>query len=212
MFPATIKLTPWQPHDFWVGIHLISKLKITSTCSHAYTQWQHWQQFSSITYLFGMIYIYIYIYIYSTLPIYRGLSSPNNSRMTPIARPLGRGMGVFRESLIWPKFPRSNLVYIVLYGTVIYRESIVYGTHGTLMYRHSMTCHSMLGYSEPCRYKSWIVWVFRYVILHLTVSFQYGIFYPHKPTELCYIDCAKLQNTQSTHHRTDFLCSKRGNE
>ena len=31
--------------------------------------------------------------------IYRGLFSLNNSRETPIAHPLGRGMGVYREIL-----------------------------------------------------------------------------------------------------------------
>ena len=41
---------------------------------------------------------------YSALPIYRGPFAPNNSRETPIARPLGRGMGIFREILVWPKF------------------------------------------------------------------------------------------------------------
>ena len=40
----------------------------------------------------------------SALPIYRGHFSPHNSRKTPIARPLGRGMGVFREFEVWPKF------------------------------------------------------------------------------------------------------------
>ena len=41
---------------------------------------------------------------YSVFPIYRGVFSPNNSRETDIARPLGRGMGVFREILVWPQF------------------------------------------------------------------------------------------------------------
>ena len=41
--------------------------------------------------------------LYSALPIYRGLFS-NNSRETLIARPSGRGMGVFREIMVWPKF------------------------------------------------------------------------------------------------------------
>ena len=41
---------------------------------------------------------------YTTLPICRGLFFPNNSQEAPIARPLGRRMGVFREILVWPKF------------------------------------------------------------------------------------------------------------
>ena len=36
--------------------------------------------------------------------IYRGLISPNNSRETSIAVLLGRGMGVFHEIIVWPKF------------------------------------------------------------------------------------------------------------
>ena len=52
--------------------------------------------------------------------------SPNNSRETPLARPLG--MGVFCEILIWQKLYlriKYSVCGIVLYGTVIYRESIV---------------------------------------------------------------------------------------
>ena len=45
-----------------------------------------------------------FVPVYSALSIYRGLFSPNNSRKTPIARPLGRDMVVFRDFLIWPKF------------------------------------------------------------------------------------------------------------
>ena len=41
--------------------------------------------------------------IYNALPIYRGLSSPNNSRETPIDWPLGRCTGVGRGILVWPK-------------------------------------------------------------------------------------------------------------
>ena len=41
---------------------------------------------------------------YSALPIYRGLFYPDNSWETPITCPLGRGMGVFREILVWRKF------------------------------------------------------------------------------------------------------------
>ena len=66
---------------------------------------------------------------YSALPIYRGLFPPKNSRKTPIARPLGRGMVVSREFLVWPQF-YLRIYYamcsIVLYCTAIYRESIVW--------------------------------------------------------------------------------------
>ena len=69
------------------------------------------------------------------LPLYRGLFSPNNSRKTPIARPLGRGMVVVREFLVWPwsltDVLHSNLLcclHVVLHCTAIYRESIVYPT------------------------------------------------------------------------------------
>ena len=65
---------------------------------------------------------------YSALPISHGHFSPNNSRKTPMARPFGRDMGVFRELKIWPKFRiRSccTVCNIVLYCTVIYRESII---------------------------------------------------------------------------------------
>ena len=65
---------------------------------------------------------------YTAFPIYRGNFSPNNSRKAPIARQLGRGMGVLREFEMWPKlFHRSccTVCNIVLYCTAIYRESIV---------------------------------------------------------------------------------------
>ena len=65
---------------------------------------------------------------YSALPIYRGLFTPNNSREIPIGRPLVRGMGVFREILVWPTFYLGILCIargFVLYGTAIYRESRV---------------------------------------------------------------------------------------
>ena len=65
---------------------------------------------------------------YSALPTSRGHFSPHNSRKTLIARPLGRGMGVFREFEMWPKFYIQSccaVCNIVLYCTVIYRESIV---------------------------------------------------------------------------------------
>ena len=61
---------------------------------------------------------------YNALPIYRGLFSPNNSRETPIARSLGRGMGVFREIIVWPMYylrVQRTVCGIVLYGTAIYR-------------------------------------------------------------------------------------------
>ena len=61
---------------------------------------------------------------YSALPIYRGLFSPNNSRKTPIARPLVWDMVVFRELLVLPKFylrVYCAVCSIVLYCTAIYR-------------------------------------------------------------------------------------------
>ena len=57
--------------------------------------------------------------------ISRSLFFPNKSRQTPIARPLGRAIGVFREFKFWSKFyfrsyyARCN---IVLYCTMKYRE------------------------------------------------------------------------------------------
>ena len=66
--------------------------------------------------------------LYSGLAIYHSLFSPNNSRKTPIARPLGRGMVVFGESLVWSKLYLYCAVYsIVFFCTAIYRESIVSG-------------------------------------------------------------------------------------
>ena len=65
---------------------------------------------------------------YSALPISRCHFSPNDSHKTPIARPLGRGMGVFREVEVWPKFYLRSCCarcIIVLYCTVIYQKSIV---------------------------------------------------------------------------------------
>ena len=65
---------------------------------------------------------------YSALLICGGNFSPNNPRKTPIPCPLGRGMGVFREYEAWLKFYFRSCCAgcnIVLYDTVIYRESIV---------------------------------------------------------------------------------------
>ena len=42
--------------------------------------------------------------MHSALLTYHGLLSPNISQETPIAHPLGQGVGVFREIIIWPKF------------------------------------------------------------------------------------------------------------
>ena len=70
-----------------------------------------------------------YSSMYSALPISRGHFTPYNSRKTPIARPLGRGMGVFRESECWSKFYLRSCCAVcnfVLYCTAIYRESIVF--------------------------------------------------------------------------------------
>ena len=63
---------------------------------------------------------------YSALPIYDG--HLNNSRKTPMAHPLGRGMDGFREFEMWPQFYLQiccALLNIVLYFTAIYRDSIV---------------------------------------------------------------------------------------
>ena len=66
---------------------------------------------------------------HSALPTYLGIFSPNNSRKTPIARPLRRCMVVFRAFLFWLHFYiRIYCVVcsIVLYRTAIYRESLVF--------------------------------------------------------------------------------------
>ena len=69
--------------------------------------------------------------LYSALPIYRSHFSLNNSRKTPITRPLGRGMGVFRKFKTWLKFHLRSCCAgcnVVLYCTAIYRVySISYG-------------------------------------------------------------------------------------
>ena len=65
---------------------------------------------------------------YSALPISHGHSSLNNSQETPIARPLGRAMGVLRGFKVWPTlYRRGHFVVcnIVLYCTAIYWESTV---------------------------------------------------------------------------------------
>ena len=38
------------------------------------------------------------------LLIFHGHFNPNNSQKTLLARPLGRGLGLFREFEVWPKF------------------------------------------------------------------------------------------------------------
>ena len=64
---------------------------------------------------------------YSVFQIYRGLFSPSNSRKTPIARPLGRGMVVFRESLVLPMFIFKFIVRCAAACYIVpgYIESIV---------------------------------------------------------------------------------------
>ena len=67
--------------------------------------------------------------IYSALAISRGHFYSNNLRKTAIARPLGRGMAIFREFEIWSKFfLRSccTACNIVLYCAAIYREYSIY--------------------------------------------------------------------------------------
>ena len=65
--------------------------------------------------------------VYIALSISRGHFSPNKSRKIPIARPWGRGMGVFREFEVWPKFYHRNCAVCndVSYCTAMYRESIL---------------------------------------------------------------------------------------
>ena len=68
----------------------------------------------------------------SALPISRDHFSPNNSRKTSIARPLGWGMGVVREFQVWPKFYLRSCCAgcnIVLYCTAIYWDSIIMRSH-----------------------------------------------------------------------------------
>ena len=72
------------------------------------------------------------IRLYCALAISHGNISPNNSRKTPIACPLGRGMGVFWEFEVQSKFYiRSSYTgyNIVLYYTAIYRESTVWASN-----------------------------------------------------------------------------------
>ena len=83
-------------------------------------------------------------YQYSAPPICHGLFSPYYSQETPIAHPLRRGMGVFREILVWQKFCLRilcTLCDIVLDGTAIYRYIIVYTkTDYDSFYPHSVPC------------------------------------------------------------------------
>ena len=67
--------------------------------------------------------------LYSTLLLSGGHLSPNNSQKTPIARPLGRAMGIFSELEVWPKFYLRSCCAecnIMLYYVALYRECIVY--------------------------------------------------------------------------------------
>ena len=66
--------------------------------------------------------------IQCTPGLYCILFSPNDSQKTPIAIPLGQGMVVFREFLVWPTFYLGIycvMCSIVLYCTKIYQESKV---------------------------------------------------------------------------------------
>ena len=77
---------------------------------------------------------------YNAPPIYHGIFSPDNSLKTPIARPLGRGMVVFREFIVWPKFYIRIYCAVcstVLYCTAIYRKSIICVN---AKYRESIIC------------------------------------------------------------------------
>ena len=57
-------------------------------------------------------------FIYSALSIYGGLISPNNPRKIPIARPLRRGMVVFREFLVLT----SDLLFCVQYDMLLFGD------------------------------------------------------------------------------------------
>ena len=65
---------------------------------------------------------------YQTVQCAPDIFSPYNSRETPIARPLGRAMGVFREILVRPKFYiRISVLYAVSCDMVSrYIESLQY--------------------------------------------------------------------------------------
>ena len=60
--------------------------------------------------------------MYSGLPISLGHFSPNNSRKTPIARPLGRGMGVLREFKVWPKLYHRSCCAVCNFFFIFYRD------------------------------------------------------------------------------------------
>ena len=66
--------------------------------------------------------------MYSALLISCGHFSQNNSWKTPIARPWGRGMGVFREFKIWSKSCLQSCCAsnTMLYCTAMYRGSIIH--------------------------------------------------------------------------------------
>ena len=60
---------------------------------------------------------------YSALPISRGHLSPNNSRKTPIAHPLGRGVDVLREFQVWPNlYHRSCCAVSMQYCAILCRN------------------------------------------------------------------------------------------
>ena len=73
------------------------------------TQHLTWQVKSSLIYkitilLYHQVCLSYWCFCqYSAHSIFCGPFSPNNSRKTTIAHPLGRGMGVLREFEVWPK-------------------------------------------------------------------------------------------------------------
>ena len=69
---------------------------------------------------------------YRALPIYRVLFSPYNSRKTPIARPLGRGTGVFREIVVWPNFTFEFSVLCVVSCNMHCDRSRLYSSNNNI--------------------------------------------------------------------------------
>ena len=58
---------------------------------------------------------------YSALPISRGHFSPNNSRKTPIVRPLGRNMGCLLWVQSLAEVSHSKMLYCVQYRAILHR-------------------------------------------------------------------------------------------
>ena len=91
---------------------LIASLSAVNICNRSYTKKSSWAMYSMVIFSkmpyetphslrYCRCVLLLYNVIYSMLPIYCGLSSPNNSWETPIAHPLGWGMGFFNEMIVW---------------------------------------------------------------------------------------------------------------